>query len=205
MKITDAGPWPHAEMGHSSALKPGEWCVAIGHPGGFQRNRPPPVRAGRVVMARSDALWTDCPLTAGDSGGPLFDIEGRVIGIHSRISDPVIANYHVPVDTYRDTWDRLAKGEAWGGEPPRGGPMLGISGESHPDGCQIVNVFADSAAAKAGVRVDDVVTQVSGETVTSIEGLQTLVAKHKVGEEVTLSIVRGTQKLELKVKLAKRE
>ena len=67
MKITDAGPWPHAEMGRSGTLKPGEWCVAIGHPGGFQRNRPPPVRAGRVVMARSDALWTDCPLTAGDS------------------------------------------------------------------------------------------------------------------------------------------
>jgi serine protease Do len=156
-------------------------------------------------MIRSDALWTDCPLMAGDSGGPLFDSQGRLIGIHSRISDPVIANYHVPVDTYRDTWDRLAKGESWGGEPPRGGPMLGISGESHAQGCQIVNVFAGSAAAKAGLKIDDIVTHLSGEPVDGIDSLQTLVAKHKVGEEITLSVLRGEQKLELKAKLARRE
>ncbi len=205
MKITEPGPWPHAEMGRSGTLKPGEWCVALGHPGGFQRNRPPPARAGRLVMVRSDTIWTDCPLTAGDSGGPLFDSQGRVIGIHSRISDSLIANYHVPIDNYRDSWDRLAKGESWGGEPPRGGPMLGISGESHDKGCQIVNVFAGSAAEKAGVRVDDIVTELSGETVGSIEGLQSLVAKHKVGEEVTLTVLRGGQKIQLKAKLEKRE
>ncbi len=205
MKISEPGPWPHAEMGRSATLKPGEWCVALGHPGGFQRNRPPPVRAGRLILVRSDTLWTDCPLTAGDSGGPLFDSQGRVIGIHSRISDSLIANYHVPIDNYRESWERLAKGETWGGDPPRGGPMLGISGESHEKGCQVLNVFAGSAAAKAGLRVDDIITELSGENVTGIEGLQSLVAKHKVGEEVTLTVLRDGRRLQLKANLDKRE
>jgi serine protease Do len=205
IKITDSGSWSHVEMGRSGTLRPGDWCVAIGHPGGFQHDRPPVVRAGRVILVRNEAIWTDCPLMAGDSGGPLFDSQGRLIGIHSRISDPIIDNYHVPIDTYRDTWDRLAKGETWGGPPPRGGPMLGVSGETHEKGCQLVNVFEGTPAAKAGLKVDDIITQVSGETVKGIEGLQSLVAKHKVGEEITLTVLRGGEKLELKTKLAKRE
>ena len=67
-------------MGHSGKLKPGEWVVAMGHPGGFQRNRLPPARAGRLVMVRSDTIWTDCPLTAGDSARSVEVEAGRAAG-----------------------------------------------------------------------------------------------------------------------------
>ncbi len=201
LKITDEGKWPHAEMGRSADLKLGQWCVTLGHPGGLQKERPPVVRAGRVLYARDDAIATDCTLVGGDSGGPLVDTNGRVIGIHSRISDEVIDNYHVPIDTFRDTWDRLAKGEAWGGP----GPLLGINGQDDAAGCKVTNVFRDSPADKAGLKMDDIITHFGGQPVKGLAGLQALLTKAKPGDEVTLSVRRGEEKLELKARLASRE
>ncbi len=115
IKITDPGPFPFAEMGRSSALQRGQWVISIGHPGGFRTVRSPVVRLGRVLTVNPFLIHTDCTLVGGDSGGPLFDLDGKVVGIHSRIGGLAITdNIHVPVDTYRDTWDRLAKGESWG-------------------------------------------------------------------------------------------
>src|SRR5204863_1854494 len=87
IKITDQGKWPFAEMGSSKDLKAGQWCIALGHNGGYQRGVEPRLRLGRVVLTRDDVIRTDCTLVGGDSGGPLFDMNGRVIGIHSRISN----------------------------------------------------------------------------------------------------------------------
>ncbi len=201
LKISEEGKWPHVEMGRSADLKLGQWCVTLGHPGGMIKDRPPVVRAGRILYARGDAIATDCTLVGGDSGGPLLDTNGRVIGIHSRISDDVIDNYHVPIDTFRDTWDRLAKGEAWGG-PQQSGPLLGINGQNDPRGCLVTNVFRDLPADKAGIKIDDVITAVGSETVKGLDGLQSLLAKRKPGDEITLTVRRGEDKLELKAKLA---
>lgn len=119
MKIVDEGKYPFLEMGKSSELKVGQWVIAIGHPGGFRPNRTPVVRVGRILFVSPFLIRTDCTLVGGDSGGPLFDMQGRVIGIHSRIGGQAITeNIHVPVDTYHQTWDKLAKGESWG--PPLG-------------------------------------------------------------------------------------
>jgi S1-C subfamily serine protease len=108
--------FPYLDMGKSSDLKAGQWVLAIGHPGGFRLNRTPVVRVGRILTTNQFLIRTDCVLVGGDSGGPLFDMQGRVIGIHSRIGGKEITeNVHVPVDTFRQTWDRLAKGESWGG------------------------------------------------------------------------------------------
>jgi len=117
MKITDGAKYPFAEMGKSADLKPGQWVIAIGHPGGFRPNRTPVVRVGRILVANPLLIRTDCTLVGGDSGGPLFDMQGRVIGIHSRIGGFAITeNVHVPIDTYTETWDKLAKGDSWGGD-----------------------------------------------------------------------------------------
>jgi serine protease Do len=116
MKIAEPGPWPYVEMGNSADLKVGQWVIAIGHPGGFRDNRTPVVRVGRILVANQFFIRTDCTLVGGDSGGPLFDMRGRVIGIHSRIGATAITeNMHVPIDTYRLTWERLASSESWGG------------------------------------------------------------------------------------------
>ena len=117
IKIVDPGKYPFAEMGKSGPLKKGQWVVAIGHPGGFRSNRTPVVRLGRILYADPSLIRTDCTLVGGDSGGPLFDLDGKVIGIHSRIGGASITeNVHVPIDTYRQTWDRLAASQNWGGQ-----------------------------------------------------------------------------------------
>jgi serine protease Do len=202
VKITKEGKYPHVEMGHSGDLKLGQWCVTLGHPNGLKDGRPPVLRAGRIWYARDDAIGTDCAIVGGDSGGPLLDTDGRVIGIHSRISDGIIENFDVPIDTYRNNWDRLAKGDIWGGA---NGPVLGVDGAPTSGGCRVTYVWPGLPAEIAGLRRGDIITNVGGEPVTSIDGLHSLVtSKHKVGDEITLSVLRGEEKLDLKVKLARR-
>jgi len=113
MKIDDEGKWPFVEKGRSADLKPGTWCVAVGHPMGYQEERPPVVRVGRVLKLEEDLIQTDCLLVGGDSGGPLFDLEGKLIGINSRIGNSPTLNFHVPVDVFLDNWDRLVGSQSW--------------------------------------------------------------------------------------------
>ena len=87
MKITDPGHWPRVETGELDDARLGDWVLALGHPGGFDPERPMVVRLGRLLKLGPGLLQTDCTLIGGDSGGPLFDMHGRVIGIHSRISN----------------------------------------------------------------------------------------------------------------------
>jgi serine protease Do len=115
IQITDKGDWPVAVMGQSAELKPGQWCLALGHPGGYLPGRSAVARLGRILSQNPPAIMTDCALTGGDSGGPLLDLQGKVIGITSRGNAGAMEQIAVPVDAYRDTWERLVKGEVWGG------------------------------------------------------------------------------------------
>src|SRR5262249_49616824 len=123
IKILDKGPWPYADIGPSADLQRGDWCLAVGHPNGYTNGRPPVVRLGRVLDNLKTLIRTDATLVGGDSGGPLFDLNGKVIGIHSRIGPSIIYNIHVPAEAYRKDWDRLVKGEVF---PDRSGPFLGV-------------------------------------------------------------------------------
>jgi S1-C subfamily serine protease len=116
VKIVEKGKWPHVEMGHSDDVKPGSWCMALGHPGGVQLGRTPPIRLGRVLVGgrRGRFIVTDATVISGDSGGPLFDLEGRVIGIHSNIGMSVNQNQHVPIDVYRSQWTDLLASKTFG-------------------------------------------------------------------------------------------
>ena len=130
VKIVDEGKYPFVEMGKSADLRPGQWVVAIGHPGGFRPNRTPVVRLGRILFANQFVIRTDCTLVGGDSGGPLFDMQGRVIGIHSRIGGFAITeNMHVPVDTFRETWDKLVKGDSWGSQLGQMPTVMSLGGK----------------------------------------------------------------------------
>ena len=149
VKIVDKGEWPVAEMGDMKNVGVGSWCLATGHPGGYRKDRPPVVRLGRVILKKDDILQTDCTLVGGDSGGPVFDMEGKVIGINSRIGASTAWNFHVPVSAYQDNWDRLVKAETWGDSPPPGGPILGVSGNDDPLGCKITAVGEEHARQKS--------------------------------------------------------
>ena len=115
MRITDRGPWPHAAMGDLAQARVGDWVLALGHPGGFDLRRSLVVRLGRIIRLEAGALQTDCTISPGDSGGPLLDMHGRVIGIHSAISTSVAENFHVAVTEFYDGWDRAGQRSQRGG------------------------------------------------------------------------------------------
>lgn len=202
IRITTEGEWPFVEMGDSSKLKEGAWCFALGHPEGFRRGRKPVLRLGRVLERREDFLRTDCALVGGDSGGPLFDLDGKVIAIHSRIGERLTINLHVPIDTYRQTWDRLAEGKVWGGRK-RSGPYIGVRLNEDDRECRIIEVDKNSPAEKAGLKADDVVIRFDQDRVEDLDDLLTLIDKHKPGDEVSLRVRRGKKILELKVVIGK--
>lgn len=74
----------------------GEWVFSLGHGNGFDKNRGAAVRLGRVVSIRNGFYKTDCKLIGGDSGGPLLNMKGELIGIHSRVGDDLEHNIHIP-------------------------------------------------------------------------------------------------------------
>ena len=112
MRITDPGNWPHVEVAKPADIRLGEWCVALSYPVSFdQQQRHPSVRLGRVYHHCPMDLGSDCAIMGGDSGGPLFDMQGRVIGISSTCGSSLLENRHVSVDRFARYWDRLLKGE----------------------------------------------------------------------------------------------
>jgi serine protease Do len=212
IKIVDEGKYPYCEMGKSGDVKKGQWCIAIGHPGGLKPGRTPPVRLGRIVSPGGAFITTECTLVGGDSGGPLFDMHGKVIGIHSRIGNSITANMHVPVDTYRAEWERLVKGESWGaagggkgGNPQKGaaGRLSGVEFAADAKELKVAKVDAGSTADKAGLKVDDVILTVNGKKVTSPEEWRTEIGRSKAGDTVMLEVRRGTDTLMLKAVLDK--
>jgi serine protease Do len=202
IRITTEGEWPFVEMGDASKLKKGAWCFALGHPEGFRRGRTPVLRLGRVLERDDKALRTDCALVGGDSGGPLFDLDGKVIAIHSRIGERLSVNLHVPIDTYRQTWDRLAEGKVWGGRK-HSGPYLGVRLNEDDRECRIVEVDKDSPAEKAGLKANDVVIYFDKARVEDLDDLLILIDKHKPGDEVPIRVRRGKKILELTVKIGR--
>ena len=209
VKITDdppeGGKWPFVEMGRSFTLQRGQWCVALGHPGGYKFGRTPPLRLGRILDVRGSFVRTDCTLVGGDSGGPLFDLDGRVIAIHSRIGNSLNDNMHVPVDTYRGTWDRLASGDAWGyrlgGRP--GSPYLGFEVDPDAPDCRIGELYPASPVGAAGLRKGDVIVKFGGQSVANTGELALMLGGRKVGDEVPIEARRDGQTIKVKVTIGR--
>ena len=203
MQITQSGPWPHVEMGELGQVAAGDWVLSMGHPGGFDPDRSLVVRLGRMIRVRGEMLQSDCTITAGDSGGPLFDMQGRVIGIHSRISDSAADNFHVSIGSFRSSWDRLLKGEVWGdGRTPR--PWFGVRGVDHSQGCRLVSVEEEGPASKAGLQAGDIIRKLNTHPVPDYSALKRLVAEAKPGEEMKVQVQRDGRELSVVVKLGVR-
>lgn len=211
MKITEPGPYPFVTMGASSDLERGQWCLATGHPGGYEVGRSAPLRLGRITRDSRRAIVTDCILVGGDSGGPLFDMRGRVIGIHSRITASSAGNVHVPIDTYRDTWKRLAESEVWGSGIGTGrqrrddpSPFLGVQAEEDSKDARIARVVPGTPAFKAGIERGDVIIRFDGAKVGSFESLVTMIRKKKVGDTVKVVVMRDDKEVDLSLTLERR-
>ena len=114
MKIVGKGLWPYAEMGWSSALSINEPCISIAYPESLDQPLPM-VRFGHIqdLNNKYGFIQSTCIMEPGDSGGPLFDCLGRVIGIHSAVDIKETDNFEVPVDLYRKYWTALNKPETY--------------------------------------------------------------------------------------------
>ena len=110
IKITNSGDdLPYVPMGDSASLVHNQPALGLSYPAGQKAGAEPVVRFGRVVRSRRSRgmLQSSVLMEPGDSGGPLFDLHGCVIGIHSRIGRSMDRNYEVPIDSYRAHWNEL--------------------------------------------------------------------------------------------------
>jgi serine protease Do len=195
-------PWPHATLpAVGERVKTGQWCIAGGHPGGWMSDRPAVIRVGRILRVTDSTIVSDCSLIGGDSGGPLFDLQGKLIGIHSRIGIDVDDNMHVPMTVYMESWDRLANSEAWG-VLPGFRPIIGVTADRQSDTkreCVIGTVAPRGPAAKAGIIPGDRIVRFNSAEITSFDRLKEEVDAMVPGERVSIEVLRDGQKVNLKL------
>jgi serine protease Do len=211
VKITESGEWPFIARGESKPLEAGDWVVALGHSAGFDPGRTPPVRFGRVVSkGPGNFFTTDCTLIGGDSGGPIFNLEGKIIGVNSSIGMSLKNNNHAGVDGFKDDWDRLLAGDMWGrlsmnpfANPEM--PVLGIvmGDERLTDGVTVAGFYRLSPAAAAGVKAGDKLVSIDSTELSSRRDLSIYLAKKQPGDKVKLGILRDRTKQEITVTLSR--
>lgn len=183
-------------LGDSSKVVVGDGVVAIGDPFGLTGT----VTTGIVSAVNREiqspdgspvegAIQTDAAINHGNSGGPLFDLQGDVIGVTSQIesdsggSDGV--GFAIPSNTVKASVTQLiAHGSVQHA-------FLGVAPQTVANGVKLTSVEPSSAAAKAGVKTGDVITEVDGKKTTSAPALRALIEGYKPGDKVTLTILRG--------------
>ncbi|MEM8875145.1 MAG: S1C family serine protease [Planctomycetota bacterium] len=203
VKITarqPVGGFPYAPVGRSNEVDTGDWCIAAGHPGGYRADRPPVIRLGRVLFNGDFVVISDNTLVGGDSGGPLFDLEGSVIGIHSRIGEAASDNKHVPIDVFVSQW----LGESFT-EPVQ--PIIGVSTNAANGAALVQEVARRSPADRAGIRPNDTIVRFNGTPTATFDDLMVAVRRTRPGDVVDVEVQRPglSQVLVFKLTVGSRE
>jgi serine protease Do len=215
----DAKDLPVVKIGDPQATRVGEWVVAIGTPFGLDNT----VTSG-IVSAKSRSLpgdaavpfiQTDAAVNPGNSGGPLFDAGGRVIGINAQIYSQSGGfqglAFAIPIDVALHVRDQIvAKGHV---DHARLGvtlqdvsaPLAESFGMKSPDGALVSSVMPDSAAAKADLKPGDVITTVDGQPVHTAGDVSHRVGAAAPGERIALGVWRDKAQREVTVSLGKTE
>lgn len=206
LKIDGAGDLPVPASVPRERLRVGQWAVAVGVGYGAAQ---PAVSAGIVSAVHrifGRAVQTDANLSPANYGGPLVDIDGRVIGLCVPLSPMPRAGggggmrwydsgigFAVPLADLGPVIDRMAAGEVI--RPGR----LGVRVVPVEDGlgARIEEVIEDTPAAGAGLAKDDILAAVDGEAVRDVLHLRLLVGRHVAGDEITLTVRRGEEELEV--------
>jgi serine protease Do len=209
----DAKDLPTVKIGDPRQSKVGQWVVAIGSPYGFDNT----VTSG-IISAKSRSLpnenytpfiQTDVPVNPGNSGGPLFNLQGEVIGINSMIYSQTGGfqglSFAIPINEAMKVKDELVKT----GHVSRG--RLGVAvqglnqtladsfGLKQPQGALISSVDKEGPAAKAGLQPGDVITAVNGTPVTDSSDLPTQIANLKPGTTADVTVWRDKASKDIKV------
>jgi serine protease Do len=215
----DAAKLPVVRIGNPTGLKAGEWVIAIGSPFGFDNS----VTAGIVsATARSlpgDAytpfIQTDVAVNPGNSGGPLFNLQGEVVGINSQIYSRTGGyqgvSFAIPIDVAMNVKDQLVAS----GRVQRG--RIGVTiqdvnqaladsfGLSRPRGALISQVEDGGPADKAGLKAGDVILEVDGTVIERSGELPAVIAGIKPGGQATLTIWREKSERKIRIKVGELE
>jgi S1-C subfamily serine protease len=199
------------ELGDSETVQVGDPTVAIGNPFGLERTLTTGVVSAlqRRLSAPSgftieNVIQTDAALNPGNSGGPLIDASGRVIGINSQIAtggDPggaVGIGFAVPVNTAKEVIPQLEED----GHVERA--YLGVQGSTAGGGVLVERVQPDSPAAAAGLRDADVLRSLDGRSVRSMADVSAILERHRPGDVIRVGVRSGGQPRDVQAKLADR-
>ena len=215
LKISVPGALPYARLGNSRAIRVGQLVVAIGNPYGFECTVTAGVVSalGRSLRAYSgrlmeDVIQTDAALNPGNSGGPLVNSAGEVIGVNTAIIKPAQGLcFATAINTAQLVVAELPRH----GRVRRAG--LGIAAQNTPLSRRVIRHFDLQAetgvrimerepagpAGRAGLQAGDVIVQFNGEWVASIDQLHRLLGADQVGRPATMRVLRRSQSLEVKV------
>jgi serine protease Do len=193
------------DLGHSGEARIGDWVLAVGNPFGLGGS----VNAG-IISARGrdinsgpydDYLQIDAPINRGNSGGPLFDARGRVIGVNTAIFSPSGGNigigFAIPAETAADIVRELReKGRVergWLGVQiqPVSEEVAGSLGLDTAEGVLVADVLPNSPAMAAGVKSGDVIVKAAGEEMSEYRDLTKLIAGIDAGTDIELEVIRG--------------
>jgi putative serine protease PepD len=196
-------------LGDSGSLEVGDGVVAIGSPFGLEET----VTTGIVSALHrqmtspnnftiNDSIQTDAAINHGNSGGPLLDLRGRVIGVNAQIESDSGGNdgvgFAIPSSTVRSIVSQLIEN----GRAEHG--YLGVGVETTSSGVRLTVVRSGAPAAGAGLRAGDVVTAVDGKKVASAEELQSVIDAQRPGSTIELTYSRGGTSHTVDVELANR-
>lgn len=204
---------PKVPIGNSDQLQVGEWVIAIGSPFGFENS----VTAG-IVSATGRSLpsenyvpfiQTDVAVNPGNSGGPLFNMKGEVVGINSQIFSQsggyMGVSFAIPIDVAMQVADQL-KTEGKVRRSRLGVVIQDVSagnanafGLSRPEGALVSDIEKNGPAAKAGIKVGDVILKFNGQSIGNSIDLPRLVAATKPGTTIKLQIWRDRAAVEIPV------
>ena len=213
LKVTPKKPLAAVRFGSSEGIKVGDWVMAIGNPFGLGGTVTVGIISAKARDINSgpydDYLQTDAAINKGNSGGPLFNMDGDVVGVNTAIISPtggsIGIGFAVPADTVVNIIDQLKAH----GEVRRG--WLGVRLASVPDetalqlglkentGALVSSVSKPSPAATAGLEAEDVIVRFDGQDVTAMRSLPRLVAQTPVGKTVNVEYFRKGQKRTAKV------
>lgn len=213
LKVTPRKPLKSVRFGSSDSIRVGDWVMAIGNPFGLGGSVTVGIISAKARDINSgpydDYLQTDAAINKGNSGGPLFNMEGEVIGINTAIISPtggsIGIGFAVPSDIAVPVIEQLKLY----GETRRG--WLGVRIQSVSEdiaetlgvpentGALVAGVTPDSPAAQAGIEPGDLILKFDGKEVTSMRGLPRIVAQTPIGKSVEVEALRKGEKKNFKV------
>ncbi len=220
IKVNHSGKLPAVMLGDSDAIRTGDWVVAIGNP--FRLGHTATVG---IVSAKSrripggkpydNFIQTDASINRGNSGGPLFNLRGEVVGVNTAIYSPgsfgsagnIGIGFAIPINLVKTIISQVKeKGKVtrgWLGVliQPVSPDMVELFKLDEPKGALVADVLSESPAQKAGFKRGDVIVKYDGREVAENDDLPLMVAETPIGKEVPVEIIRESKRKTLQVKI----